>query len=51
MENVRIINNCTEFEDNFKKKFKYYKVNKRKPYFDDVISVDIINDDKVRIKP
>lgn len=42
-------NNFMEFDDNFKKKFKYYKANKPKPSFHDVISVDVIKDDKVGI--
>lgn len=42
--------NSIEFEDNFKKQFKFYKANKKaKPSFLDVISVDVIKDDEVRI--
>lgn len=40
--------NSIELEDNFKKKFKYYKANKVKPSLRDVISVDVIKDDEVR---
>lgn len=41
--------NSIELEDNFKKKFKYYKANKAKPSLRDVISVDFIKDDKVSV--
>lgn len=46
----KIPDNSIEFEDNFKKQFKYYKANnKAKATFHDVISVDVIKDDEVRI--
>lgn len=45
----KTIDNSIELEDNFKKKFKYYKVNKAKPSLHNVISVDVIKDDEVRI--
>lgn len=40
--------NSIHYEDNFKKKFKYYKAKKAKHSLRDVISIDVNQDNEVR---